>query len=136
MDELIYSDDSFRHKQLTAFASFLKDNNGNDEDTFFLVSGDLSHFGEKFGDEEPASEHFIEADKNDQLFMQAAASGNPRHLIYAMKEKYDRYRICGFPPLLTFLQAFEGLEGTIHTYNLWDEKDRNSAVSYGSILYQ
>ena len=136
MDELLYSDDSFRHKQLQAFSKFMGETYGNDEEAFFLISGDLSHFGKKFGDEEAASELLDNVDANDRLFMQAGASGNYKHLIYMMKENFDRYRICGFPPLVTFLSSFEGMEGTLHSYDLWDERDRESAVSYGSILFK
>lgn len=135
MDELMYSDHSFRHEQLTAFAQFLNKKYGNDPDAFFLISGDLSHFGHKFGDEEPASELFAQAEENDQLFLKAAASGNPKFLLQHIRENYDRFRICGFPPLLTFLTAFEGWKGELLTYDLWDERERNSAVSFGSMLF-
>lgn len=78
---------------------------------------------------------FEDVESNDRLFMQAGASGNPKHLLYMMKENYDKYRICGFSPLMTFLTAFNGIEGKIINYDVWDEKERESAVTYGSILF-
>ena len=136
MDELLYSEDSFRHQQLEAFSTFMAKTYGDDPEAFFLISGDLSHFGQKFGDEEPASELLEDVDKNDHLFLKAGASGNPKFLMYTMKENYDKYRICGFPPLVTFMNAFDDMEGELLSYNVWDETERESAVTYGSILFQ
>ncbi len=135
LDELLYADDSHKQAQMETFAAFLEETYGDDQDAFFLISGDLSHFGKKFGDENPANTMFGNVESNDLLFMQAGASGNPKHLLYMMKENYDQYRICGFSPLITFLTAFKGIEGKILNYDVWDEKERESAVSYGSILF-
>jgi AmmeMemoRadiSam system protein B len=133
MDELFYSDDSFRRKQLDMFSSILKEL--RNEDTFFLVSGDLSHFGRKFGDEKEAASMFEEVRPNDEKFMQISETGSPDQLIDLMKKDFDPYRICGFPPLLTFLNTFEGIKGSQVSYDLWDERERQSAVSFASILY-
>lgn len=135
LDELFYSDNSFKAQQLDNFSSILNKEFQNNEDTFFLISGDLSHFGHKFGDEKVASQMFDEVTLNDERFLEIGASGNPDKLLSLMKEEYDPYRICGFPPLLTFLKTFPDLTGEILTYDLWDEKERESAVSFGSILY-
>lgn len=133
MDELFYTEDSFRQQQLDHFSSVLT--KLADEDTFFLISGDLSHFGHKFGDESGAAPMLSEAKSNDTKFMAISSSGDPALLIDFMKKDFDKYRICGFPPLLTFLNAFKGVRGEQLTYDLWDERERQSAVSFGSILY-
>jgi len=135
LDELMYSDESHKQAQMETFAAFLEETYGNDPEAFFLISGDLSHFGKKFGDNIPANSMFNDVKDNDRLFMQAGASGNPKHLLYMMKETYDIYRICGFSPLMTFLTAFNGINGQILNYDLWDEQERESAVTYGSILF-
>ncbi|GAB5410057.1 MAG: AmmeMemoRadiSam system protein B [Balneolaceae bacterium] len=134
LDELLYSKNSFREQQLDTFSSILKEL--YQEDTFFLISGDLSHIGYKFGDQKEASNMFDEVKLNDDRFMNSGISGNPDKLISLMKEEFDPYRICGFPPLLTFLKAFPNLNGEILSYDLWDERERESAVSFGSILFQ
>ncbi|MBO6522507.1 MAG: AmmeMemoRadiSam system protein B [Balneolaceae bacterium] len=133
LDELMYSDNSFREQQLDSFSTILRAL--KDEETFFLISGDLSHFGHKFGDQKEASMMFEDVKSNDKRFLETGASGNPDKLISLMKEEYDLYRICGFSPLLTFLKAFPESRGSILSYDLWDEKDQKSAVSFGSILY-
>ncbi len=134
LDELLYSKNSFREQQLEAFSSVLRQL--DNDDTFFLVSGDLSHFGHKFGDQKEASKMFDEVKLNDERFLNFGANGSPNKLISLMKEEYDPYRICGFPPLLTFLKTFPEISGNILSYDLWDERERESAVSFGSILFQ
>ena len=136
MDELLYSENSHTQAQMETFAAFLEETYGDDPEAFFLISGDLSHFGKKFGDAEPAQTLMPEVQANDQLILNAGASGNPKHLIYAMRETYDKFRICGFPPLVTFLSAFSNLKGEVLSYDLWDEQERESAVTFGSILFQ
>ncbi len=133
LDELLYSKNSFREQQLDTFSSKLRELDA--EETFFLISGDLSHFGHKFGDEREASKMFDEVKLNDERFLEIGASGNPYKLISLLKEEYDPYRMCGFPPLITFLKAFPRLSGKILSYDIWDEKERESAVSFGSILF-
>lgn len=135
MDELMYSRNSHKEEQLDNF-SFLLRNELDDPDTFYLISGDLSHFGKKFGDPRPATKMAPEVQKNDERFLDIGSKADPDKLIRLMSEEYDPYRICGFPPLLTFLKTFPGLKGEILSYDLWDEHERESAVSFGSILYQ
>lgn len=133
LDELLYSENSFREQQVDNFASLLR--KLDNVDTFFLISGDLSHFGPKFGDERAASKMFDEVKINDERFLETGAKANPNKLISLMKEEYDPYRICGFPPLLTFLKIFPDLNGEVLSYDIWDERERESAVSFGSILF-
>ncbi len=133
LDEILYSKNSYREQQIDSFSTILQQL--DDDETFFLISGDLSHIGHKFGDQQEASEMFDEVKINDDRFLQISASGNSEKLISLMKEEYDPYRICGFPPLITFLKAFPHQKGEIITYDLWDERNRESAVSFGSILY-
>lgn len=133
-DELFYSSDSYREQQLDTFATTLR-NELNDEKTFFMISGDLSHFGHKFGDQKPASAMFDEVQINDKRFLDIGSKGDPDKLLSLMKEEYDPYRICGFPPLLTYLKAFPDSKGSILSHDLWDEREEESSVSFGSILY-
>ncbi len=136
LDELLYSKNSLKEQKLGSFSSLLREQFKNDKETFFLISGDLSHFGHKFGDEQAASTMFEEVKINDECFLETGASGSPERLISLMKEEYDPYRVCGFPPLLTYLKTFPKHSGKILSYDLWDEREQESAVSFGSILYQ
>ncbi|HKK45723.1 MAG TPA: hypothetical protein VJ964_09390, partial [Balneolaceae bacterium] len=63
-------------------------------------------------------------------------SGNQREqMLDLMTQDMDPYRICGFPPLYTFLNSMPELRGKVMGYDLWDERERESAVTFGSILY-
>ena len=81
------------------------------------------------------SQLFDQVKSNDERFLEIGATGNPDKLLGLMKEEYDPYRICGFPPLLTFLKIFPGLKGKILSYDLWDEREQESAVSFGSMIF-
>ncbi|WP_138431850.1 AmmeMemoRadiSam system protein B [Fodinibius saliphilus] len=135
IDDLFYMKDGHLGKQLKKFTSLLNNKYANDEDTFFLISGDLSHIGKKFGDTNPASTMFEGVKQFDQKFLDYGASQQHNQLLELMKQDLDPYRVCGFPPLYTFLKTIPNLEGKVLSYDLWDEQERESAVTFGSILY-
>lgn len=135
IDDLMYMKEGHRAKQINHFGKSLQKHFGNDEDTFFLISGDLAHVGKKFGDRKPAREMFEEVRSFDKRFLSKGEEAQADALLELVSEKYDPYRICGFPPLYTFLKAIPGLSGKTLNYDLWDEHERESAVSFGSILY-
>lgn len=136
LDDLLYAEKSHRAKQVEAFGKRLNELFGSDRNTFFLISGDLAHIGKKFGDRQPAQSMFEEVKTFDQSFLNAANRSDTERMLSLMKKDYDPYRICGFPPLYTFLKTFPDLEGKQLSYDLWDEQERESAVSFSSILYR
>lgn len=135
IDDLMYMKEGHRAKQIDHFGKSLQKHFSDDEDTFFLISGDLAHIGKKFGDRKPAREMFDEVRNFDQRFLSKGEEAQADALLELISEKYDPYRICGFPPLYTFLKAIPGLSGRTLNYDLWDEHERESAVTFGSILY-
>jgi AmmeMemoRadiSam system protein B len=136
LDELFYKADGFQGQQVEKFTALLHQLFGDDEDTFFCISGDLAHIGKKFGDQKPAKELFEQVRNFDSSFLKYGAEANAQQMLKLMSEKYDPYRICGYPPLYSFLRAFPGSTGEILTYDIWDEEERDSGVSFGSILYR
>lgn len=133
-DQLYYARDGFLAHQIEAF-TYLLNQQFNDESTFFLISGDLAHFGKKFGDQQPASELFNKVKVFDEGFLEAGADNDSKKMLGMMSSEHDPYRICGFPPLYTFLNVFPNLDGKVLSRELWDEAERESAVSFGSIIY-
>jgi MEMO1 family protein len=107
----------------------------HDDDTFYLISGDLSHVGKKFGDPVPAGTLKEKVEPIDQQFLQHSVSGEASNLLKEISSHYDSTRICGFPPLFTYLKAQADTKGEIINYHWWDEDNTASAVSFGSILY-
>ncbi|MDZ7659528.1 AmmeMemoRadiSam system protein B [Fodinibius sp.] len=135
MDDLYYMEDGYLGQQLENFSTLMNKKYGDDKDTFFLISGDLAHIGKKFGDESPASTMFNEIEHFDKHFLDYGSNNDRESMLALMKDEYDPYRICGFPPLYTFLQTMPNVQGEILSYDLWDECERDSAVTFGSILY-
>jgi AmmeMemoRadiSam system protein B len=136
LQELLYMQNGHHGKLIDRFSSLLKDQFADDDETFFLISGDLAHFGKKFGDEQAASSMFEQVKHFDQQFIRSGAMNNPDKMLQLMAQDIDPYRICGFPPLYTFLNSMPDLKGEVLNYDLWDERERDSAVTFGSILYQ
>lgn len=136
LDDLFYMEEGYLSQQLDNFSILLNKKYGNDDDTFFLISGDLAHVGKKFGDDSPAATMFDDIENFDKLFLDFGSNNDRESMLALMKEEYDPYRICGFPPLYTFLQTMPDLKGKVLSYDLWDERERDSAVTFGSILYQ
>lgn len=132
-DDLYYLEDGDLAQKIDAFTSQLKP--FVDEDTVVLISGDLSHVGQKFGDSEPASALRANVEESDKQLLDISVTGNPGDLLNHLKKDYDSTRICGFPPLYTYLKMFPYKKGELLNYYWWDEKERDSAVSFGSILY-
>ena len=135
ISDLYYMREGQLGQQLNYFSDLLNQQFAGD-DTFYLISGDLAHFGRKFGDPHPASHKFEEVKNFDQHFLKQAAGGRPEELLKVMKQDLDPFRICGFPPLFTFLNSNPQLRGEVLSYDLWDESERESAVTFGSILYE
>lgn len=136
LDDLLYMRDGHRSKQVDAFAGLIHEKFAADDETFFLVSGDLAHIGKKFGDDKPAQEMFKEVKEFDRRFLEHGVQSDEEKLLDLITERHDPYRICGYPPLYTFLKSMKNLKGQVLDYDLWDEQERESAVSFGSILYR
>lgn len=135
LQEVLYMQNGHHGQLVDRFTTLLNDQFGHDDETFFLVSGDLAHFGKKFGDKQAAATMFEEVKTFDRKFMEYGSTNKPHDLLKLMAEDIDPYRICGFPPLYTFLNSMPNLHGKVLNYDLWDEQERDSAVTFGSILY-
>jgi AmmeMemoRadiSam system protein B len=133
IDEMFYKRNGEMGSKITAFSNTLREI--DTDDTFFLISGDLSHIGRKFGDSDPASSMRADVEAFDKEFMDTAAENSSEKMITHISANFDPYRVCGFPPLYTFIRTFPNLQGRSLNYHWWDEKERESAVSFGSIVY-
>ena len=135
LDELFYLNSGDLAEKTDRFAAELRSIFQSEEDLFTLISGDISHVGKKFGDSVAASDMKESVTKRDRQFMDTATNGSPDQMLDLLSEDVDSTRICGFPPLYIFLKAAQCKRGELINYRWWDETERESAVSYGSILY-
>lgn len=108
----------------------------DDGSTLFLISGDQAHVGRKFGDGSPASEIFDAIRKFDSKYLGMAAGCDTAGMENMIREVGWKYRVCGFPPLLLFAKAFPDAKGRLVDYQIWDEREQESAVSYAAITYR
>ncbi|WP_069130703.1 AmmeMemoRadiSam system protein B [Rhodohalobacter halophilus] len=134
LDEMMYHPEGDIADKLNRFSKKL--NKLDTPDTFYLISGDLSHIGKKFGDSVHADLMKPNVEQIDKRFLNASVRNNPEDLLSEISEHFDSSRICGFPPLFTFMNAFPELHGEQINYHWWDEQRTESAVSFGSILYK
>ena len=132
-DELFYHSTGQLSKKIARFSSKIREL--DNEDTFYLISGDLSHVGRKFGDPLSAKDLRTDVELTDHQFIDSAQSGDAVKLLDLLTKDNDSTRICGYPPLYTFLNIFPGIKGEKINYQWWDESERDSAVSFGSIAY-
>lgn len=135
LDELFYLNSGDLAKKTDRFTAELSSIFQSEEDLFTLISGDLSHVGKKFGDSVAAAEMKENVSKRDKCFIDSAINGSPDQMLDLLSEDVDSTRICGFPPLYVYLKAAQYERGELINYRWWDETERESAVSYGSILY-
>lgn len=132
-DQLYYFRRGQLNRQIDTFVSILREL--DDGKTFYLISGDLSHVGRRFGDPVPAEQLRERVEPHDRHLLATAASKGAVHLLDLVADNYDPFRVCGFPPLYTFLNLFPDMRGDVTGYHWWDDSDTHSAVSFGSILY-
>lgn len=135
LEDILYMPDGAQGEYVAEMGRLLSVCN-EDEDTMVLISGDLSHVGHKFGDSQKASDLFQEVRLFDGLFLEQAQLMHAEGLRKLLAETNDKYRICGFSPLYTWLNSNPETTAEITGYELWDEREQESAVSFGSILFR
>ncbi|MCX7930525.1 MAG: AmmeMemoRadiSam system protein B [Chlorobi bacterium] len=100
-----------------------------------LVSGDLAHIGRRFGDHWDAAPMLDQLRSEDYEVLDAIARGKSSRLFGIVARTQDARRICGFPPAMTFLDAFSPGTGVALDYGQWNDAPTKSAVSFGSVVW-
>lgn len=100
-----------------------------------LSSGDLSHFGKKFGDEFEAETKFDLVKENDAKLIEMIKSKNFQQFYNFLKNQNDQFRICGLSPFYAAMYLSQNLEFDESKYGLWDENSTKSAVSFASFTF-
>ncbi len=102
----------------------------------FVASADLSHVGQRFGDQVQISPNLLEVIKSRDMDMlkhveQLDATAFFRSI---QKDKDDR-KICGLPSIYTLLNVIEASEGKILKYSQAPERQTESVVSFASVAF-
>lgn len=132
-EDTLYMHQSELERRAIRFSEVLK--SVLTEDDFVLISGDLSHIGKKFGDKKTATQLYPTVEPFDRAFLQAVATQNSAELFSLMRATHDAYHVCGFPPVQSVLLSKPFTKGKQIGYAYWDEKQRDSGVSFGSVLF-
>ncbi|MCS7078500.1 MAG: AmmeMemoRadiSam system protein B [Chloracidobacterium sp.] len=103
--------------------------------TVLLVGGDLAHVGPKFGDDFDARTQAQTLERADAELLEHVAAGDSQAVLDHIARDGDARRVCGFPPLMAYLDAlaaFGPTEGRVLYYEQWQERPTRSAVTYGA----
>jgi AmmeMemoRadiSam system protein B len=106
------------------------------EKAYVISSGDLSHIGLKFGDEDDAYLMKDSVTTFDSELLDSLEKGDNNEFFSKIQSQSDRFRICGLPPTYTLLNAMEPLQGKTLALQQWYEEETKSMVSFGSVLFQ
>lgn len=103
---------------------------------FWLVSGDLAHIGRKFGDDEAATDLLDAVRAEDAELLRHLAAADADAWRNAIERVGDRRRICGLAPVYTALKAFRPSSGVVTAYDVWDEQETHSAVTFAGVAFE
>jgi len=104
-------------------------------DALWIVSGDLAHVGKKFGDEVPASAMIDAVKGADQLLLDQMRAASPEGYHQEILATDYAYRICGHAPTVLALTATRPTSGEVAAYDVWEEEETQSAVSFATVLW-
>jgi AmmeMemoRadiSam system protein B len=107
-----------------------------DEPICTIISGDLAHIGPKFGDRPKVHEaQLTHCRRQDQALIQEAAAVNPTGYFDIIRAEHDQRRICGVPPTITALEAFQPSAGRLVHYNQYVHPRGFECVSFASMAF-
>jgi len=108
---------------------------GSGRKAVWLISGDMAHVGQKFGDELPASAMMADVREADRVLVDHLARLDVDAYMDAVRESDDAYRICGLSPTYLALKAAGATSASVLGYDVWDEAETDSAVSFSAIAF-
>ncbi len=101
----------------------------------WLISGDLAHVGKKFGDDLPAQAFIGDVKGADQRLLEHLRTASPEAYHSEIVATDHAYRVCGHAPTVLALTAVRPTSGSVVAYDIWDETETQSAVSFASVLF-
>jgi AmmeMemoRadiSam system protein B len=111
----------------------------SERNVMWLISGDLSHVGKKFGDDVPAIVLESEVLDFDRMLLDSLEKPVPETFHRLISLTDNRYRVCGHAPVLLTLEALSRLhpplKGTVAARDIWHEEETQSMVSFGTVLF-
>ncbi len=103
--------------------------------TVWMISGDLSHVGMRFGDEVPARDMLENVKRTDGELLEHLVRADVLSYHEALEREEQRYRVCGHAPTLVGLFAAKPSSGKVLAYEVWDDADTHSAVTFATMAF-
>jgi len=104
-------------------------------EVLWLISGDLAHVGRKFGDELPAQMYEEDVRRADRQLTNALEDNNLADYHAQIEHHGNRYRVCGHAPTVLAHHAHKVGKGHTIAYDVWNEIETQSAVSFATIIW-
>jgi AmmeMemoRadiSam system protein B len=102
----------------------------------FLASADLDHIGPRYGDQfVPHAGTVRETLENDQKLLQCLERIDLDGFIKHVADENDARRICGFSPITTMFHCMEASQGKLLALDHARVDDKNSFVSFTSMIF-
>ena len=101
----------------------------------WLISGDLAHVGQKFGDPMPADVLLPSVKEADQDLLNLLKAGDVGGYHQALEDNDHAFRVCGHAPTVLTLDAVGPMPGTVLAYDVWDEQETGSAVTFATMSF-
>lgn len=122
--------------QVRAFVDALRETVAASSRRVCLLAGaDLSHIGQRFGDQEHLTPTFVQrAAMKDREMLERVIEGDAEGFFAHIHADGDQRRICGFPSIYTVLSTIEGTVGRLLDYQFAVDQKSQTAVSFASII--
>ena len=104
-------------------------------ETLLVAGVDLSHVGPKFGHRKDASYMLPDAEKHDNILIDAMCGGNLGDFWAEMRLAGNRFNVCGFSPIACLLELLRGKPGDRLDYDVWREGATRSAVTFTAAVF-
>lgn len=103
--------------------------------TTWLISGDLAHVGQRFGDPMPADVVLPSVKEADRDLLNLLEAGDVGGYHQVLEDNDHAYRICGHAPTVLTLDAVGPVQGRVLAYDVWDDRDTGSAVTFATMAF-
>ncbi len=102
----------------------------------FIASADLAHIGPRYGDTfVPHGGTVSDTLQKDAELLASLERMDINGFISSVVLENDSRRICGFPPITTMFHCMEAREGRMLSLDYAEVDDRNSFVSFSSMIF-
>jgi AmmeMemoRadiSam system protein B len=122
--------------RVAAFLNALKQTIAQSTKKVCFVAGvDFAHVGQKFGDQGPLTQGFLNwVESEDQRLIQALENVDHADFFAEIAKNGDQRRVCGFAPMYTFLHLVGAKQGKLLKY-AYAETAPQSTVSFASLAF-